>query len=382
MRICYLINSLDAGGVALPLPQIVGVMQEAGHEVEVIALVSRDGLGRRGLDAAGIPHRTLGGATRRLVAPAARVGVALVESRPDLLWTSLTHATVVGQAVGAALGIPVVSWLHNAWLRPSNRWLLRRTRRWTRHWVADSATVADFGRDALGIDPARISVWPPFQTRPLPVGLRAAGTGRLRLGSLGRLHVNKGYDDLVRALALLRQLRPDLVDRIEVVIGGAGPERDRLTAQARALGVEQLVFAGFVADTRSFLAGLDGYIQPSIREGLCIAAHEALGASLPVIATAIGEMSASVRRSGGGWVVPPRDPQSLAAAIAAWADDPARRASMGRAAGLWIGQHFSAEAFRRRGLAVLDAALDRRPDGVARVDPAASQVSKHIASGA
>src|SRR5688500_9102132 len=100
MKIWYIINSLDAGGAALPVPDVVGLMREEGHEVRVVALMQRDGLARGALDAAGIPHEILGGARRERVAATARLWCRVRQERPDLLWTSLTHATLAGQLVG------------------------------------------------------------------------------------------------------------------------------------------------------------------------------------------------------------------------------------------------------------------------------------------
>ena len=73
MKICYVINSLDGGGGALPLPRILAVLRAAGHEVFVVSLMERDGLARPVLEATGTPYAVIGGAKRRFVRTALRL---------------------------------------------------------------------------------------------------------------------------------------------------------------------------------------------------------------------------------------------------------------------------------------------------------------------
>lgn len=355
MKILYIINSLDGGGGALPLPDVIGVMRDAGHGVLVASLMERDGRARPALAAAGIPHVVIGGAKRRFVSTAIRLDRLIWEWRPDMLWTSLTHATITGEIAGLLRGIPVTSWLHNAWLKPVNRRILRQTARFTRHWVADSRHVAGFGAESLDIDPKNISVWPLFIARRMP-DVRHAPGPQFRLGSLGRLHRNKGYDQLIRAVHVLQREAPDMAAQLSVHIAGEGGELSSLQGLCRSLNVDNVHFDGFTADPRAFLATLDGYIQPSHHEGLCIAAHEAMLAGLPVIASPVGEMASSIRTSGGGLLVGWGDVAELAAAIRQLILDRTRAASMGEAGKQYVTEYFSADAFAARGREALRAA--------------------------
>ncbi|MFA7440821.1 MAG: glycosyltransferase [Sphingomonadaceae bacterium] len=355
MKILYIINSLDGGGGALPLPDVIDVMRDAGHAVLVVSLMERDGRARPLLSAAGIPYVVIGGAKRRFASTAIRLDKLIWEWRPDMLWTSLTHATITGEIAGLMRGIPVTSWLHNAWLKPINRRILRQTARFTRHWVADSRTVADFGAESLGIDPANISIWPLFIARETAVVTRTAGP-QFRLGSLGRLHRNKGYDQLIRAVHVLQRETPEIAAQLSVHIAGEGAELPSLQALCKSLNVHNVHFDGFTADPAAFLATLDGYIQPSHHEGLCIAAHEAMLARLPIIASPVGEMANSIRTSGGGLLAGWADVPALAAAIRQLITDRAGAGAMGEAGQGYVAEYFSADAFTARGRAALRAA--------------------------
>jgi glycosyltransferase involved in cell wall biosynthesis len=175
------------------------------------------------------------------------------------------------------------------------------------------------------------------------------------IGSLGRLHPNKGYDVLIDALAVLQQRSPELARRAVVRIGGEGPARAALMSKAAERGVTNLELIGFT-EPGSFLAGLNCYVQPSHHEGFCIAAHEALQAGLPVIASPVGEMAQSIRASGGGDLVDYGDAAQLATQLEKYIRDPALAHRTGAQAREWILRHFSTEAFATRGLAALRSA--------------------------
>lgn len=356
MSILYVINSLDGGGGALPLPRVLGLMRDAGHEVEVVALMRRDGRACEPLRAAGFRYSFVGAGERRWLAPAARLYAHARAVRPDLIWTSLSHATITGQLVGRALGVPVVSWLHNAWLKPANAAILRRTAPLTRHWVADSEASATFGTARLGIARGRISTWPLFCVDPALPRARGWTDGPFRIGSLGRLHPQKGYDVLIDALARARELDRLLTDRIQIEVAGEGPLLAELRRRARERGLTNIAFPGFVSRPATFLASLHAYVQPSHHEGLCIAAHEAMAAGLPVIASPVGEMAHSIPAARAGRLVEHGDAEGLADAMLHLARNPELAHRIGSEARNWAQARFSESAFRSAGLAAMIAA--------------------------
>jgi len=128
LRIAYVINSLEGGGAAQPVPAITGLLRDRGATVRVFALSMRNGKGRPALIAAGLDHRIGPGAKHQHGRAFRWLRAELRAFRPDLIWTSLTQATLMGQIAGRLMGVPVVSWQHNAFLKPANRRLLRITR--------------------------------------------------------------------------------------------------------------------------------------------------------------------------------------------------------------------------------------------------------------
>lgn len=350
MKIVYLVSVLDGGGAALPIADVVTVMRDEGHEVEVIALMPKDRLACERLERAGIPYRIVGDRSHQHVRPWLRLFELLREQKPDLIWTSLIQATVYGQLAGALLGVPVVSWQHNAFLKPTNRKIFRATRGLTRRWVADSESVADFAAREIGVDRGRIDVWPLFYADPdQPRAEPWSGEGKFRFGSLGRLHRNKRYDVLIEAAALIAHRAPEAAARMVFEIAGEGKERAALEALAQERGVTNVHLIGFRKEPLAFLAGLHGYFQPSRNEGLCIAAHEAMHAGLPVVATPVGELANSIVPGETGYHCAVDDPESLAEALLAVFLDQEKSARIGKAAHELVSSRFSRKTFEESG---------------------------------
>lgn len=354
MRIAYAINSMEGGGAQTPLPKIVRALEKAGATVRIMALTRRNGLAVERLGAAGIEPLVRDGGEKDQLAAHRWLCDRTREWGADAIWTSLTRATLLGQMVGRRLGIPVVSWQHNAYLKPWNERLLRWRAGYTDLWVADSEQVAALTRERLGVSAGTLVTWPIFAAEPDAPHARPWRAGEtMQIGSLGRLHPNKGYDVLIDALAIMHAFPATPKASYRVAIAGTGADEAKLLARARARGVEMIEFAGFTSDAKEFLSGLHLYLQPSRREGFCIAVHEAMQAGLPVIVTRTGEMPHTVNSPAIGRVVKVADPHSLAKALAELLDAPQSLAAMGRAARDRVLERFSQDRFETTGAEIV-----------------------------
>lgn len=366
MKVHYLITSLETGGAAAIIPDLVQLLEARGHRVRVTALEPRGAGMAPLLDAAGIRYDYLFPRHRMKPFQIAAFAREAARERPDVIWTSLNGASLVGAVAGRRLRIPVVCWKNSTRLRPYARWLARQARL----WIADSDRVADLLATRLRLGPERLATWSLFQAQaferlPQPWD----GRGRFAIGSVGVLHPRKNYHLLIRAMAELRRQRPDLASRARLTIMGEGDERTRLQALIAALGLQDAVcLPGATRDPRPFLATLHLYVQPSRREGMGIALHEAMSAGLPVVATPVGEMTASVRASGG-ILLEDDIARDCAHAIAHLMDHPAELARMGLAARAYIERRYSPAAFRAAGIAVIERIEHLAQDPVRRSTP-------------
>ena len=175
----------------------------------------------------------------------------------------------------------------------------------------------------LGIDADRFAHAPTDDRRPTTddqLHPKSGALGRIqRLKSkvpvalfVGRLRYYKGLHILLDAMSSVRG---------ELLIGGSGPERERLERQATQLGIaERVHFLGDIPDHElpALFQAADVFVLPAhLRaEALGLAQIEALASGLPCVSTELGTGTSFANLHGEtGLVVPPNDAPALAAAI-------------------------------------------------------------------
>lgn len=345
MRIAYIINSMEGGGAQSPLPRIVQALKAAGADARVLALARRNGKALPRLEAAGIKPLIFSGGETDHLAALRWIAQHVAEFNSDALFTSLTRATLLGQVVGQRKALPIVSWQHNAFLKPWNERLLRWRAGKSDLWVADSSSVADLTRQRLRLANHRCFTWPIFAADPDAIQAIPWQPGNpIALGSLGRLHSAKGYDYLFAALLKLQHAGWRPPAPLHLSIAGTGDQESELRALASGITIAKIEFAGFVSDPAQYLGGLHLYLQPSRREGFCIAAHEAMQAGLPIVASATGEMPKTIS-ADCGLTVPVGNVDALASSLAKMLAEPASLAKRGAAARQRVLSQFSQSAF-------------------------------------
>lgn len=164
-----------------------------------------------------------------------------------------------------------------------------------------------------------------------PAGQRPRGE-RFRVLLPARLLWDKGVAELVAAARLLRARD----GAIEVLLAGepdpgnpaAVPEAE--IRQWHAEGVVQ--WLGQVEDMPALFQTVDAVVLPSYREGLPKSLIEAAACALPLVTTDVPGCRDVVTNEVDGLLVPVKDAQALAAAIARLADDPALCQRLGAAA--------------------------------------------------
>jgi glycosyltransferase involved in cell wall biosynthesis len=176
--------------------------------------------------------------------------------------------------------------------------------------------------------------------------------GQPTVATLANLDPRKRHEDVLRALALLPE-----ETRWSVI--GDGPERPRLEALAAELGLSGRVsFHGRLAPEQAHeeLARARVMALPSEDEAFGVAYIEALARGVPAIGCAGESGPEEIAALGAGMLlVPPRDPEQLAGAIAtALADDglPAQARATAR-------EHFTWERCGAETLKAYEAALRR-----------------------
>jgi colanic acid/amylovoran biosynthesis glycosyltransferase len=153
--------------------------------------------------------------------------------------------------------------------------------------------------------------------------------------SVGRLVEKKGFDTLIRAIALVRSSVPDV--RLRII--GDGPERATLEQLIESLGVKRNVtLAGAMAHDDALAeigsAKVFCLAAQSAADGdsdaLPVVLREAMARGVPVISTNVAGIPETIDEEVG-WLVDPRSPQQLATAIETALADPVQRSRRGLA---------------------------------------------------
>jgi glycosyltransferase involved in cell wall biosynthesis len=164
----------------------------------------------------------------------------------------------------------------------------------------------------LGVDTCRFK--PPTSKRALREKY-GVPDDVLTIGTLGRLVHQKNIIDIIDAAEQVSKK----IDAL-FLIGGDGPEHYTLEAEARARGLDNVVFTGAIHDAPSFLGLLDVFTLASSREGLSLSLQEAMATGcVPVAADGFGSDEVIVD-GVNGFLYSPRDTRKLAEKIIEAAD--------------------------------------------------------------
>lgn len=316
---------------------------------------------------------------RRPLDPVLLLGLArhLRRSGVDLVHAHEFTMNVYGAAAGRLAGVPVIATVHGrGYYAEARRRVvaLRWAVRFGATLVAVSSDIRRFLSDSLRCGPVRL-IPNGIDLARVAGGDRARGRAALALetealvvGTVGNLYPVKGHRVLLEAAARLG--RP----RVHIVIAGRGNEEAALRRVAAELGISDRVhLLGYREDVPDLIAAFDIYALPSFSEGQSLSLIEAMAAGRPVVATAVGGnpevlgMEEEFRATGPaapatgahGVLVPPGDPESLAAALDRLLADPALARRLGEAARARARREFSLEAMMDRYRALYAELLER-----------------------
>lgn len=344
---------------------LMQALQHAGHCVELVSEF-------RSLDAQGDAQRQADLRTQglqlmqRLVADwMSGPGAA----RPDLWFTYHVYYKApdwLGPGACAALGIPyVIAEASFAPKRAGGRWALGHEA--AREAIARANLVLAPTRHdmeclrPLLAEPDRIAHLPPFlDVAPFHDALRDRAAHRARLAGAHRLDAAlpwivvaammragdklASYRELAAALALLDDVP------WQVVIAGDGPARAEVVATLNQAAPGRARFLGELSgvDLAAAYAACDLFLWPGVNEAYGMAMLEAQAAGVPVVSCTLRGVPDVVCDGQTGLLVPPQDPQALAAAARALLLDPERRRAMGERAQAWVAGERSLETAAAR----------------------------------
>ncbi|MEF8794674.1 MAG: TIGR03088 family PEP-CTERM/XrtA system glycosyltransferase [Thiohalorhabdus sp.] len=259
------------------------------------------------------------------------------------------------------------------------RWLRRGLRPLIHQYVPLSRDLEAYLRDAIGVAPERITRITNgvdverFRPDPQAHGRLCSDLGwepdTRVIGWVGRMEPVKNPLGLVNAFARLVERRPAWRERLGLALVGDGSQAlEAAQALADAGLSDRAWLPGSRDDVANLLPAFDLFALPSLAEGISNTVLEALASGVPVVATRVGGNAELVTPGETGALVPPEDPEALAAALAAYLDGPERLPREAETARARAVERFSIDAMVTAYLDLYDRLLQR-----ASADAAASR---------
>ncbi len=286
-------------------------------------------------------------------------------TRPDIVHTFLLTASLYGRLAAILARVPIIigtevntyqdKRLHHIL---AERLLVAGTDR----VVTSAESVKDYYVRQIGVDPKRVGViHNAVNFGQLATSApRAEIRGRIGLapdavvaGVIARLTDQKGHAYLFDAVA-----RTPSLAGLDLLIVGDGPLRGALEADAAAKGIAKRVhFLGARRDLGDLISAMDLFVLPSLWEGLPLSMVLAMGAGLPVVATAVAGVPEVVTDGVTGLLVPPADADALGHALARIVTDPAEAARLGASASAFVLPRFGVDVYVRAVVNLYDELL-------------------------
>jgi glycosyltransferase involved in cell wall biosynthesis len=335
-------------GAGVQLFELARGLRSRGHEVVVATRPSP--LWAAKCRAAGIPHHAL--PMRRSVDLRSILGLRAImrEHRTQIVHAHKGRARTLALLAGL-LGPRPPLVLNRGVSFPLTRWnRLGYTTRRVRAVVAVCESIKR-GLVAAGVPPAKVTViYSGTDTERFHPGLD--GTRIRRELGLGPEHVLvtqigvrswRGWRDVLDAMARVARE----VDGARLLFVGAPPPRiAEIGDQARTRGLGDRVLVLPARDDVPLILAASDLVVDASWAGLGVTGsiREAMACERPVIATRLEGMPELVRDGETGLLVPPRDPDALAAAIGRLIADPTLSQEMARAGRKRVEAHFSLRA--------------------------------------
>jgi glycosyltransferase involved in cell wall biosynthesis len=274
-----------------------------------------------------------------------RLGALIRNFKPDVVHCHMYHANILGRITRLFYPIPaLICTAHNtkeASTRGGPTWNKELLYRLTDGLAEKTTIICNAGFERY----IGVGAVPRRKLQMIPNGvdtelfnrseqMRARARKELGLGArftwlaVGRLVLQKDYPNLFQALEGLKQ------HDFSVLIAGIGPLEEELRRSCEERGLNEIVrFCGVRENIVSLYNAADAFVMSSECEGLPMALLEATSMQLPAVVTEVGGNPEVVADEVTGYVVPPKAPAELGAAMLRLMQaPPEERSEMGRRA--------------------------------------------------
>jgi len=361
IAVLHLIPGFQCNGPSMVILNLVKNLDPARYHVVICSMYEPDQLMTQELRSIGVSTINLKMESFFDIRAIPKLIRILREDKIDILHTHCFRADLYGRILGRILDIPViVSTIHNTHVtmfkNDYNRlvatmatWLNRYSAQLAHGLIAISEEVRRHIIEEEKIHHRYIPViYNGIEIAPFLKQQHKEKTLRSQLGlhsnyylvgTVSALYPRKGLRYLIEAALHIFPRYPNT----RFLIIGDGPLRNTLEEQIASLGLQdKILLMGHRRDVVQLLSILDVFVLSSLSEGVPIAILEAMASGKPVVATYVGGVPEIVQEGITGLLVPPKDAEALANAIAVFIQRPELGTMMGGAGQKRVIEKFSA----------------------------------------
>lgn len=337
-KLIFITWALEVGGAERLLVKLVQNIPTDKYQVKVVC-ITRRGVWAKEVEDCGIEVVSMEKKVGLDLGVFFRLRKYLKKERPDLVNTSIWTADLWGRLAAICAGVKhiiVTEQNVDIWKRWYHRAIDRLLFHWTEYVICVSDDVKTFYHDQLGVPERKLRMIPNAIDLELFAKDNLQQTLRTSLQIKdsdflficpARLHPQKAHHVLLQAAY---ELRTKTQKSFKILLVGEGTRKEELKKIVSDLNLSEIVFfLGLRQDIPSLLMQSDAFLLSSDFEGLSLAVLEGMAAGLPIVATSVGGNAQLVHEGINGFLVPPREPTSLANTMQRILEDSALSHKMG-----------------------------------------------------
>lgn len=337
-RIAILVPTLKKGGAEKQAALLARGLSEC-HDVYVIIPFPSSGLERENIELCGLPEDKIIRFEGKDEGSKSRLLHELKTISPDILFCYLTWPDFWGPIVGRMAGVKYIyQGLRNAKL-PRLKLLLEK--------IGNKFSTGAITNNYVGAEEFKKFgiknqvVIPNCYPNPQEFNKRG-NKDKIEVITVGRFVVQKDYPTLINAMKVAMSKKSDL----KLTIIGHG----ELESEVRQLVKD----SGIATNTKilinptgilGYLQQADIYLSTSLFEGTSNSIMEALDASLPVVATDVGDNNQLVKEGYNGYLTEIEDVEAISDKILELASSLDKRNEMGRKGNELLKREFGVQKF-------------------------------------
>ena len=369
--VAHVVNALRIGGLENGVVNLINHMPAERYRHAVICITDYSDFSKR-IAKSDVPivalHKQPGKDPKWYY----RLWRALRELRPDIIHTR-NLATIESQVIAAFAGVKGRVHGEHGWdmydLNGGNkkyRLMRRMISPLVGRFIALSGELESYLTSAVHVPGSRVvricNGVDSERFQPRLAGARLPFDGAreqlLIVGTVGRMEPVKDPLNLVDAFSRAIGTRPEMRQRLRLVMIGDGSLHSSVVQSLAASGLSDLVWLpGHREDIPELMAQFDLFVLPSKAEGISNTILEAMACALPVVATDVGGNSELLCAGENAILVPASDSGKMSEAILHYADDRTLMREHGECSRRLVERSFSLDAMVRSYMRVYDQVL-------------------------